>query len=369
MNRTYEQRLRRLARAQQEGRVDLMAIVPGANLRYLTGLEMHLSERITLALFPVEARPLLILPHLEALGAEQSLETDISLYTYSDQEGPEPAFQRAADDLDLKGKTIGAEHLRMRVLELRRLEGHAPDSEFVDGEDLISRLRIIKDDEEIEAMRRASEVNEEVFREVMELIRPGVTELTLATTWQKAALDAGGGELPEAPIVASGPNGASPHTTATSRPLERGDLVIIDGFLRSQGYYSDMTRTYAVGEIDRELELIYSLVQEANAAASEIIKPGVKAEDVDAAARCVIEEGGYGEYFIHRTGHGLGLEIHEPPYIVEGNELILEPGMTFTVEPGIYLPGRGGVRIEDDVLVTEDGCEALTTLPRELLRL
>jgi Xaa-Pro aminopeptidase len=212
-------------------------------------------------------------------------------------------------------------------------------------------------------------VNEEVFRVVTALIRPGVTELGLATAWQKAALDASGGELPEVPIVASGPNGASPHTRASSRPLERGDLVIIDGFLRSQGYYSDITRTYAVGETDRELELIYSLVQEANAAASEIIKPGVKAEDVDAAARGVIEEAGYGEYFIHRTGHGLGLEIHEPPYIVEGNELILEPGMTLTVEPGIYLPGRGGVRIEDDILVTEDGYASLTTLPRELVRL
>jgi len=369
MNRTYEQRLKRLARAQREGRLDVMAIVPGANLRYLTGLEMHPSERITLALFPLDAPPRLLLPGLEAPRAEANVETEVSLYTYADQEGPNPAFRRVARDLDLRGKTIGVEHLRMRVLELRQLEQYAAGCQFVDGEPLLSRLRIIKDDEEIKAMRRASEVNEETFRQVMAQIRPGVTELALAETWQKAALDADGGELPETPIVASGPNGASPHTTATSRRLERGDLVIVDGFLRSQGYYSDITRTYAVGEIDEEPELIYSVVQEANAAGRKVIKPGITAQEVDAAAREVIEQAGYGEYFIHRTGHGLGLEIHEPPYIVEGNELTLQPGMTLTVEPGIYLPGRGGVRIEDDVLVTEDGCETLTTLPRELIRL
>ncbi|NIN66501.1 MAG: M24 family metallopeptidase [Anaerolineae bacterium] len=366
---THQQRLDKLARALREERVAVMVIVPGANLRYLTGLEMYPTERITLALFPVGEKPLLILPELEAPRAEARLATEVSLYSYSDQEGPDPAFRRAASDLDLKGETIGVEHLRMRVLELRRMEQYSSGCQFVDGEPLLSQLRIIKDDEEIEAMRRAAEVNEDTFRHVMELIRPGVEERELATAWQKAALDAAGGDLPETPIVASGPNGASPHTTATGRPIEKGDLVTIDGFLRSDGYYSDITRTYALGEVDEELANIYSIVQEANAAGREIIKPGVKAEEVDLAARQVIEKAGYGEYFIHRTGHGLGLEIHEPPYMVEGNEQILEPGMAFTVEPGIYLPGRGGVRIEDNVVVTEDGCESLTTLPRDLMRL
>ena len=369
MNRIYEQRLKRLVRAQREARVDLLAIVPGANLRYLIGLAMHPSERITLALFPIEDQPLLVLPELEAPRAEANLQIGASFYTYTDQEGPDAAFQRLAGDVALKDKTIGVEHLRMRLLELRQLERHAANCQFVDGEPLLSRLRIIKGEGEITAMRRAAEVNEATFREVTAQIRPGVTELALATAWQKAALDAGSDELPEMPIVASGPNAASPHTMATSRRIETGDLVIIDGFLRGQGYYSDITRTYAVGDVDEELELIYSIVKEANAAARAIIRPGIEAQEVDAAARQVIEKAEYGEYFIHRTGHGLGLEIHEPPYIVEGNELTLQPGMTFTVEPGIYLPGRGGVRIEDDVLVTEDGCETLTTLPRELISL
>lgn len=366
---TYQSRLGRLTAAQDEHQVDVLAIVPGANLRYLTGLEMHPSERVTLALFPAVGEPAVLLPELEAPRAQANLGVKASFYTYTDVQGPSPAFRRAAADLHLEERTIGVEHLRMRVLELRLLEEHASGSRLVDGEPLLSKLRVRKDHEEIAAMRRAAAVNQECFRQVEARIRPGVTEQQLAAVWQKAALDAATGELPEAPIVAAGLNGASPHAWATSRRIEGGDLVTIDGFLRVEGYYSDITRTYAVGEVDEELRRIYSVVQEANAAGQAVVKPGIEAQEVDRAARKVIEEAGYGQYFIHRTGHGLGLEIHEPPYMVEGNELVLEPGMTFTVEPGIYVPGKGGVRIEDDVLVTEDGYEALTALPRELVHL
>jgi Xaa-Pro dipeptidase len=369
MNTTHERRLWKLAQAQEQSHVDLVAIVPGANLRYLTRLEMSTSERVTLALFPLGSQPVFVLPELETPRARARLDVEASFYSYGDQEGPGPAIQRAATDLRLEGKVLAVEHLRMRVLELRLLEEHAASARFVDGEPLLSQLRVLKDAEEIAAMRRASEVNEECFRQVAARIRRGVTEQELASIWQKAALDASGGELPDVPIVASGVNGASPHTTATARAVERGDLVIIDGFLRVEGYYSDITRTYAVGEISEELQRIYSIVEEANAAGRDAVKPGIQAQEVDGAARQVIQEAGYGEYFSHRTGHGLGLEIHEPPYIVEGNEEILQPGMTFTVEPGIYLPGQGGVRIEDDVLVTEEGCETLTNLPRGLVHL
>jgi Xaa-Pro dipeptidase len=369
MDAIHERRLLELAQAQEQSHVDLVAIVPGANLRYLTSLEMSTSERVTLALFPLGGQPVFVLPELETPRARARLAVEASFYGYGDQEGPGPAMQQAAGDLRLEGKVVAVEHLRMRVLELRLLEERAASARFVDGEPLLSQLRILKDAEETAAMRQASEVNEECFRQVAARIRRGVTEQELASIWQKAALDTSGGELPDVPIVASGINGASPHTTATARAVERGDLVIIDGFLRVEGYYSDITRTYAVGEIDDELQSIYSIVEEANAAGRDAVKPGIQAQEVDRAARQVIEEAGYGEYFSHRTGHGLGLEIHEPPYIVEGNEEILQPGMTFTVEPGIYLPGQGGVRIEDDVLVTEIGCETLTDLPRGLVHL
>jgi Xaa-Pro dipeptidase len=368
MNATYQSRLDRLFRAQQEQQLDLLAIVPGANLRYLTGLEMHPSERVTLALFPIMGAAAFVLPELEAPRAQANLAIEASFYTYTDVEGPSAAFRHASADLGLASKAIGVEHLRMRVLELRLLEEYASDASFVDGEPLLSQLRMRKDEEEIAAMRRAAAVNEDCFRQVQAQITRGVTEQELAATWQKAALDGAGDDLPEAPIVASGLNGASPHTMATSKTVQSGELVTIDGFLRVEGYYSDITRTYAVGEIDEELQRIYSVVQESNSAGREIIKPGIQAQEVDRAARQVIEDAGYGQYFVHRTGHGLGLEIHEPPYMVEGNELILEPGMTFTVEPGIYVPGTGGVRIEDNLLVTQYGCESLTTLPRGLIR-
>jgi Xaa-Pro dipeptidase len=353
----------------KQASVDLAVVVPGANLRYLTGLEMHTSERITLALFPRGGQPVFVLPALEAPRVQESLAVEASLYTYNDEQGPGSAFQRMASDLLLEGKVLGVEHLRMRVLELRQLEECATNARFIDVEPLLSQLRITKDEAEIQSMRRAAAVNEDCFRQVEAYIKSGVSEQELAAIWQKAALDAAAGELPEAPIVAAGLNGASPHAWATSRTVAEGDLVTIDAFLRADGYYSDITRTYGLGDVDEELGRIYSVVEEANTAARDLIRPGIEAQEVDRAARRVIEKAGYGEYFIHRTGHGLGLEIHEPPYIVEGNDLILQPGMTFTVEPGIYVPGRGGVRIEDNVLVTEDGCESLTTLPRELIRL
>jgi Xaa-Pro dipeptidase len=370
MKQKYANRLRNLARAQQDSHVDVVAIVPGANLRYLTGLQMFTSERITLALFPAGGQPVFVLPVLEAPRAEANLGSGASFYTYSDEQGPAPALRQMASDLDLEGRVLGVEHLQMRVLELRQLEAHAPEATFVDAGPLLFGLRIVKDKEEIQALRRAAAVNEGCFRQVMEHIRPGVTERDLAAVWQRAVLEAENSQLSDIPtIVASGPNGASPHTTATSRRLQKGDLVTIDAFLLVDGYFSDITRTYAVGEPEEELKRIYSVVQEANAAARDFIKPGVKAEEVDAAARRVIDKAGYGEYFIHRTGHGMGLEIHEEPNIVEGNELLLKQGMVFTVEPGIYLSGKGGVRIEDNVVVTEDGCETLTTLPRELIQL
>jgi len=370
MTNSHENRLKRLARAQRESGMDLLAVVPGANLRYLTGLDMHSSERITLALFPLGGQPVFVLPGLEAPRAEARQGIESSFYTYTDEQGPAIAFRQVASDLQLEGKVFGVENLRMRVFELRQLEQHAPDARFVDADPLLSGLRIVKDKEEIEALRRAAEVNEECFRQMAARIQPGVTELELAAVWQRAALGSENAALSDLPlIVASGPNGASPHGIASSRRIQSGDLVTIDAFLLVDGYYSDITRTYAVGEPDEELKRIYSVVQKANAAARAIIKPGIEAQEVDRAARQVIDKAGYGEYFIHRTGHGMGLEIHEEPNIVEGNDLLLKQGMVFTVEPGIYVPGLGGVRIEDNVLVTETGCETLTTLPRELARL
>jgi Xaa-Pro dipeptidase len=173
-------------------------------------------------------------------------------------------------------------------------------------------------------------------------------------------------ELPFPPIVASGPNSALPHAVPSERKLQRGDLVVIDWGAAVDGYISDLTRTLAIGPADPELVKVHGIVLDANRAGCAAVRPGVPAAEVDRAARAVIDAAGYGEFFTHRTGHGIGMEAHEPPYIRGDNQEPLIPGMTFTVEPGIYLPGRGGVRIEDNVVVTADGSECLSVLQRDL---
>jgi Xaa-Pro dipeptidase len=172
--------------------------------------------------------------------------------------------------------------------------------------------------------------------------------------------------MPFKPIVASGPNSALPHATPTDRKLQNGDLLIIDWGATVDGYISDITRTFALDEIDTELEKIHSIVQGSNAAGREAIRPGAACEEIDRACRSVIDAAGYGQFFIHRTGHGIGLEAHEHPNIREGNLQTLTPGMTFTVEPGVYIPDRGGVRVEDDAIVTDSGGESLSTYNRQL---
>jgi Xaa-Pro dipeptidase len=225
-----------------------------------------------------------------------------------------------------------------------------------------------KDTSEISAMRKAVEIAQRALEKTIPSIQIGITERELASELTLQILRAGSdAEIPFSPIVASGPNSANPHAVPGGRTLEPGDLLIIDWGASYGGYISDITRTFSIGNIDPELEKIFNIVLEANEAGRSASQPGIKAGEIDQAARAVIESAGYGEYFTHRTGHGIGMEGHEEPYIYSGNELELQPGMTFTVEPGIYLPGRGGVRIEDDVLITEDSAESLTSLPREMI--
>jgi len=229
---------------------------------------------------------------------------------------------------------------------------------------------MFKDETEIAAMQRAVEIAQNALRDTIPAIKPGVTEREIAAELTTHLLRRGSSPaFPFQPIVSGGPNSANPHAVPTDRPLQRGDLLVIDYGATVEGYFSDITRTFAIGAVEPELRHIAEIVEQANAAGRAAAGPGVPARTVDEAARSVIEDAGYGEYFTHRTGHGLGLEVHEPPFIRGDNEQILQPGMTFTVEPGIYLPGRGGVRIEDDILITEDGSRSLTDLPRPLWRL
>jgi Xaa-Pro dipeptidase len=361
------ERLTRLIDTMKTEKLDAIALNPGPSLYYITGLSFHLMERPVILILSSNNKPALILPDLERSKAEKS-DLDLELISYGEDDASRSqAFQEASTRLDLENRRIGVEPLRSRVFELRLLESVAPQASFVSCEETLSSLRIIKDENERDSIRRAVFVAEEALKTTIPLIRLGMSERELASELTIQLLRAGSEPaMPFKPIVASGPNSALPHATPTDRKLQNGDLLIIDWGATVNGYISDITRTFALGEIDTELEKIHSIVQGSNAAGREAIRPGASCEEIDRASRSVIDEAGYGQFFIHRTGHGIGLEAHEHPNIREGNLQTLTPGMTFTVEPGIYLPDRGGVRVEDNVIVTDSGGESLSTYNRQL---
>lgn len=359
-------RLQRLRAAMAQANFDCVAAIAGPNLYYLTGLSFHLSERPTVGLYPLHGDPVIVAGNLEESKVVTGAPYPLRGFYYTDADGPVPAFREAAQALRLAKPHLGVESVRMRVMELRLLEDAFLQPRIDAAEGLFASLRMAKDAQELGLMRRATQIAEAALLATLPFIRAGCTERQIASELVVQALRAGSdAELPFAPIVASGPNSALPHAFVTDRVLQPGDLLTLDWGAAHGGYVADLTRTFGIGAVDPELRNIYELVRQANEAGRAAARPGALAAEVDAAARAVITTGGYGPYFVHRVGHGLGLEGHEDPSIHGRNETALTPGMTFTVEPGIYLPGKGGVRLEDDVVVTENGCESLSTLPRE----
>jgi Xaa-Pro dipeptidase len=366
----YSKRWQALSSALKANGLEALVLNPGPSLVYLSGLHFHLSERPVTFIFVPDEEPSLVLPELEHI---KTLDLPFPLHSFLYGEDPASwhlAFQRAAQAAKLDGKRVGVEPRRLRLLEYRLLLDAAPEAEFISAEDAVAALRMRKDSGEISAMRKAAEIAQKALNETLPMIKIGMTEREIAAELTLRLLRNGSdSEAPFAPIVSGGPNSANPHATPTDRPLQNGDLLVVDWGASYQGYFSDITRTFAIGEAQSEEQKIHQIVQQANSAARAAVRSGITASEVDQAAREVIEAAGYGKYFTHRTGHGLGMEGHEEPYIRNGNAFILEPGMTFTIEPGIYLPGRNGVRIEDDVVVTEQDGESLTNLPRELIQL
>jgi Xaa-Pro dipeptidase len=362
-----DQRLDKLYTQIAAQGLDGIALLPGPNMFYISGISSHVSERPIILFIPAAAEPVIIIPTLEAMKARAAGIPDKRIFDWNDQEGYSGAFQQAAAELQLNSWTLGVEALCMRVFENELLRKYAPKLNTVHAENVLYALRSVKESVEITALEKAIAVAESAMNALLPRIKIGASEKQIAAMLTQELLAEGGESIAFGPIVSAGPNSASPHATPTDRPLQEGDLLVIDWGVYVDGYPSDITRTFAVGEVDGELTHIYETVKQANAQGKMAAKPGATGQDVDRAARKVIEDAGYGEQFIHRTGHGLGLEGHEVPNMVEGNEEPLLPGNVFTIEPGIYLPGRGGVRIEDNVLVTTDGCRSLTTFPRDLI--
>jgi len=361
-----EPRLARLVQAMRAQGLEAVALNPGPSLFYLTGLSFHLMERPVIALITLDQRPCLVLPELEREKGEAS--EGLDLFSYGEAEDSRlQSLMQACASRGLPGRRIGIEPLRFRVYELRLLEQASPGSPLVSADGALGALRAAKDESEVAAIRHAVAIAEAALAASLPLIRMGMTERELASELTLQLLRAGSDpELPFSPIVAAGPNSALPHAVPGDRPLQAGDLLILDWGATSRGYISDLTRTLAVGEAEAELGRVHEIVQQANAAGRWAVMPEGTCAGVDQAARAVITASGYGDQFTHRTGHGIGLEAHEAPYIRGDNAQRLAPGMVFTVEPGIYLPGRGGVRVEDNVLVTVEGGESLSTFPRDL---
>ncbi|MEJ2350905.1 MAG: Xaa-Pro peptidase family protein [Anaerolineales bacterium] len=364
----YQTRQMKLAAALGSADLDAVVLNPGPSLYYLSGLHFHLSERPVLLIFSREGSMVIVLPELEA-GKVENLPFEVRAFPYGEDHASwREAFRRGAQAASLEGLRVGVEPRRLRVLELRLLEEAAPRAQFTAAEETLASLRMYKDEAEIAAMRQAVDIAQRALQATLPAIQTGMTERQLASELTLQLLRNGSDpDLPFAPIVASGPNSANPHAAPSDRRLVSGDLLVLDWGASMKGYLSDLTRTISLGEPRPEHARIAQVVLEANAAARALAAPGVRAGEVDQAARAVIEEAGYRQYFTHRTGHGLGLEGHEEPYIMAGSSLALEAGMTFTIEPGIYLPGQGGVRIEDDFLITSSGGESLSDLPRDLI--
>jgi len=360
-------RLEKLNASLRTSSLDAFAFNPGPTLTYLTGVRFHLMERPVVLMVALGREPALVLPELEMLKVDL-IPYQVQAFPYGEKPSEwEQVFRSAAQAIGLDEKRIGVETERMRLLEYNYLRASAPSAKFPDASETLAFLRLNKDKDEIKSMRKAVKVAEAALEATLPQIRIGMNEKELAAELVVQLLRHGSEpELPFSPIASGGPNSANPHASPTDRKLQAGDLLVIDYGATVNGYISDITRTFAVGEVDEEYEKIHKIVQEANAAGRAVGKPGVPCAEVDKAARAVIEEAGYSEYFTHRTGHGIGMEPHEHPYMRGDNMQLLEPGMVYTVEPGIYLPNRNGVRVEDNVVIIETGSESLSTIPREM---
>lgn len=348
--------------------IDALVITPGTTLRYLAGYEAVVSERLTALVLPVDAEPWLVVPGLERAPAARSVAGGLGIEIRTWTETQDPVALLAAD---LRTAGVGATGRiavddRMWTEKSLRLRVAAPELEQVSAGSVVDPLRVRKTATEIAELASAGAAIDRVHARMGEWLRPGRTEREVGADICAAILDEGHVEVDFA-IVASGANGGSPHHHVSDRVLLDGDPVVVDiGGVLASGYRSDCTRVYVLGTPDPAFVDLYAVLQDAQAAGVRAVRPGAVAGDLDGAARSVITDAGYGELFTHRLGHGIGLDGHEPPWIVAGATTVVEPGFVFSVEPGIYDETRWGARLEDIVVVTEDGVRALNTGTHDL---
>jgi Xaa-Pro aminopeptidase len=357
----------RIAAAQEaaaDAGTDALLIAPGPDLRYLTGYDAIALERLTCLVIPATGDAQLVAPRLVVPAAEASPIGGLEVTIHGWAETDDPYALVAS--LIPEARDVALSNM-MPAHAVLRLRDAMPSVRQRTAGPIIGSLRVVKSQHEIDELRHAGRAIDRVHEQVADLLRPGRSEREVAEDIGEAILDAGH-ESVDFVIVGSGPNAASPHHDVSDRQLQIGDVVVVDiGGSLPSGYCSDSTRTYAIGHAPPEFVAYYDVLKQAQATAVAAVRPGVSAESIDAAARSLITDAGFGDQFIHRTGHGIGLETHEDPYIVQGNAELLRPGMAFSVEPGIYHAGLHGARIEDIVVVTDDGVESLNRTTHDLV--
>lgn len=359
---TYRSRLSKAQDALRSADIAALLLGPSADLTYLTGFDAHESERLNLLIVQDEGDPALVIPTLEEPLVGEAAEL-LSLHTWEDHDVP--AAIAAGVVTDATGRTLAVGNT-LRSAFLLRLQNTISGATWVEGDPVMRDLRMIKEPIEIEFLAEAARLTDLAWAEFIESGPiSGLTELQalqrLIDISTAKGLDAAHG------ICGSGPHSASPHHSGNERVIQEGDSVVFDWGGLVNGYHSDVTRTVHISEPGVEYRNVYNIVKQANQAAFDAVKPGVPLQEIDRAARALIIDAGYGAAFLHRVGHGLGMEIHEEPYLVEGNDLPLAPDMVFSDEPGIYLEGRFGVRIEDTVVCTEGGGRYLNNATRDLI--
>lgn len=360
----YAHRLAAAAAATAKAGLAGLVITPGYDLRYLTGSRAQTFERLTALVLPVSGPPTMVVPRLELAALRESAVADLGVAVRDWVDGEDP-YRMVGEALGGRPAAAAVTDAMsaLHLLPLIDVLGATPALATA----VLRGLRMIKDPSEIDALRKAGAAIDRVHARVPEFLVPGRTEADVAADIAEAIVAEGHSEVAFI-IVGSGPHGADPHHECSQRELAAGDIVVVDiGGPVEPGYHSDSTRTYSLGEPEPEVAQRYSVLQRAQRAAVDSVRPGVTAQQVDAAARDVLAEAGLAEYFVHRTGHGIGLSVHEEPYIVAGNDLALAAGMAFSIEPGIYFPGKWGARIEDIVIVTADGAESLNNRPHDLV--
>jgi Xaa-Pro dipeptidase len=360
-------RLEKLHRIMEQNALDAVAIIPGANMRYLTGAVHNVMERPFILIIPQQGQPAVIIPVLEAeLFASKGF--DAKLIQWQDKDGYDDAFKTAIKETHLDGKRIGVEGQLMRYFESLALQKHAPAAQVIDAHKIIGNMRLNKDQAEIDALRKAIKISEAALQKTLDQVKVGMSERQIANILVGQMNALGGEGLSFDPIVAASDNSARPHAKVREDyAVKSGDPLLFDYGTTYGGYNADITRTVFVGQPSDHFRAIYEAVQKANKVGKATSKVGVTAHEVDDTTLQSLKDSGFESLIVHKTGHGLGLDVHEEPYIMQGNHQPLEAGMVFTVEPGLYESGAIGVRIEDNVVMTAEGCESLSTFPRDLM--